>query len=72
MKSLLALIVALTLTGCAAQLVSSSPRTVMIKASPVKMAEAQTMADAECHKHQRYARLTNPPRQGNFLFDCVE
>lgn len=64
---------AMLLAGCAAQVVSSSPRTVVIRAGDARIAEAQTMADAECQKHGRHARLIErpSPRSSEFVYDCV-
>lgn len=67
----------LLLTGCAAQVVSSSPRTVVIDAGVPpkwKSADAQRLADAECAKHRRYARMVGRPNEDTreFVFDCIE
>lgn len=74
MKFLFAALAAVLLAGCAAHVVSSSPRTVVIAGAWNRVAEAQTLADAECGKHKRFARLVSKPRVGEnqHLFDCVE
>lgn len=62
------------LTGCAAKVVSSSPRTVVIAAPDAAVAEAQTLADAECRKYDRpHARLLRSPSptSNQFVYDCV-
>jgi hypothetical protein len=61
------------LSGCAAQVISSSPRTVVVRAGDARIAESQAMADAECAKHSRFARLiARPtPSSAEFIFDCV-
>jgi hypothetical protein len=74
MKKLLACLVCVVVAGCAAQVVSTSPRSVIVDANSQGMAAVQQIADAECKKHGRFARLVNAPRFGNnnYLFDCVE
>lgn len=67
--------VALTVSACGIPLqkvVSSSERSVLIQVLDGKMAKAQVMADAECAKHGRVARLSNY-RDANVvhLYDCV-
>lgn len=59
--------------GCAAKLVSSSPRTVVISAGDARVQESQDMADKECAKHGRFARLIGKPTPSSdqFTFDCV-
>ena len=61
------------LAGCAAKLVSTSPRTVVISASDVFVQESQDMADKECAKHGRFARMIGKPSptSDQFTFDCV-
>lgn len=62
------------LIGCAAQVVSSSPRTVVVRAPDGAIAESQKLADVECAKHGRYARMIErpSPRSAEFVFDCVQ
>ena len=67
---LLVVLAAAALTGCAAQIVSSSPRTVVVLAQ-AGMKEAQPKADSECRKYGRYARWVNT-HLTTFTFDCVE
>lgn len=61
------------LAGCATEVVSTSPRTVVIRARDNAYAESQKLADAECAKYQRFARLiARPgPTSAEFIFDCV-
>jgi len=63
------------LVGCAigAKVISSSPRTVVVRAGDARVQEAQNLADQECGKHQRHARLTQSPTpdSSNFVYDCV-
>lgn len=63
------------LTGCAAKVLSSNPRSVTVQAGQVKIAEAQTLADAECSKYKRFARLIIRPTDNtpnHWVFDCIE
>lgn len=63
------------LTGCAAKVLSSNPRSVTVQAGQVKISEAQTLADAECSKYKRFARLTIRPTDNtpnHWVFDCIE
>ena len=60
------------ITGCAAQLISSSERTVVIRAGSAQAAESQKVADEECKKHGRHARLSLKPTPNEFIYDCVE
>lgn len=73
-KMISVFLAALALTGCAAKVVSSSPRTVVVSAPDNSVAEAQGLADAECRKHQRFARLIErpSPTSDQFIFDCVQ
>lgn len=66
-KIILALSVAL-LSGCAASVKASSPRSAVIHAGGI--ASAQKLADSECAKHQRFAKFV---QGGDFVFhfDCV-
>lgn len=61
------------LAGCASQVVSSSPRTVVIRAGDLRIQESQDLADKECAKHQRFARLVArpTPTSSEFVYDCV-
>jgi hypothetical protein len=66
-----------TLFGCAAQVTSSTPRSVIVNAGkpPTSAATAQTMADAECKKNGRYASMKGRPVYGesnDYVFDCVQ
>ncbi len=75
MKVVVALL-ALGLVGCGIQprVVSSSPRSVVVMSPGDKVGPAQTMADAECAKVRRLARLKDRPgpNDNEFVFDCIE
>ena len=68
-------IVVVLLQGCAAQVLSSNPRSVTVQAGQVMIANAQKLADAECSKHKRFARLVIRPTDftpNHWVFDCIE
>lgn len=70
MRTLLMVGLAL-LTGCASHVVSASERTVVVNAGSREIAQAQSMATAECGKYGRRARLVRLPRDDRtFVFDC--
>lgn len=62
---------AILVSGCAAKVLSSSPRTVVVNAGSLQVAEAQVLADAECKKHSRFAKLSGKATPNQFVFDCV-
>ena len=64
--------VALVLGGCAAKVLSSSPRSVVIRAFVDQTADAQRMADTECGKHGLKARINSRPNVDQLIFDCVQ
>ncbi len=72
MKMLTAMLACAVVSGCAAQVISSSERTVMVKGFMRHAAEAQALADAQCAKGGRRARLTQMPTEDRsvYLFDC--
>lgn len=77
MKSVALVVLLVALGGCAAQVTSSTPRSVIVSAGkpPASAATAQAMADAECKKHGRYASLKGRPSYGesnDYVFECVQ
>lgn len=62
------------LVGCASSVVSSNPRNVVVESQSLNAAEAQRLADAECKKHNRYAKMTikGDYWDRNYTFECVE
>ena len=77
MRNITSAIAVLALVGCAAQVTSSTPRSVIVNAGkpPTSAATAQAMADAECKKHGRYASMKGRPVYGesnDYVFDCVQ
>lgn len=67
-------IVASALGGCSTSVISSSPRNVVVESQSLNAKEAQRLADAECSKHNRYAKMTikGDYWDRNYTFECVE
>jgi hypothetical protein len=63
----------LLMSGCVStEVLSSSDRTVVVRASRSHVTDAQALADAECKKHGRYARLSTKESGHQIIFDCIE
>ena len=64
----------LILLGCETTVISANPRQVIVKSSELDARESQRLAEAECGKHQRYARMSLKATniEPNYTFDCVE
>ncbi|HHM8127003.1 TPA: hypothetical protein ACRMWJ_005763 [Pseudomonas aeruginosa] len=62
------------LVGCSTSVVSSNPRNVVVESQSLNAAEAQKLADAECRKHNRYAKMTikGDYWDRNYTFECAE
>jgi hypothetical protein len=71
MKFILSMIICISLTSCAVKLLSSSERSVIVQARMQDAAQAQKLADAECAKYGRHARLALKPHVTQYVFDCV-
>lgn len=59
-------------SGCAAKIIAATPRSVTVEAMDV--AAATPVAQAECQKHGRHARLagsTQVDLLNGYVFDCV-
>lgn len=67
----LVVVLAVLLAGCAAQVRSSGERSVVIWAPGNAVAEAQGLAERECGKHGRTARLAGQLNNGNLVYDCL-
>lgn len=69
------LVVCLTVSGCSGMVnnsvISSSERTVVVESFYDDLKKAQLLADAECAKYQRVARLSGPARNYKLIYDCV-
>jgi hypothetical protein len=74
MKSIATLLACAAITGCAASVETSNARTVVVKGNRQQADAAQQLADAECAKHGRIARLSIPNLPGNprYVYDCVQ
>lgn len=71
MKIIAVAALAAVLVGCAAQVISSSERTVVVKARIQDVAEAQALADTECKKRGTLAKLSGKMSINQYVFDCV-
>jgi hypothetical protein len=69
MRGLL-LVGVVVLAGCAAQVISSSERSVVVRARIHDVADAQRLADAECAKYGRKARLGGKLTNNQYSYDC--
>lgn len=67
-------IACIVLSGCATgpQVISSSPRTIVVRGGSALVQEAQDLAENECKKHKLHARLSGKPTVNQFVFDCIE
>lgn len=67
-------VVTSALGGCSTSVISSNARNVVVESQSLNAAEAQRLADAECQKHNRYAKMTNKGDywDRNYTFECVE
>ncbi len=72
MKFAMLTIIALIVTGCAAKVISTSERSVMIQARIQDAAEAQELATKECAKYNRVARFTIKPHINQYAYDCID
>lgn len=65
-------VLALVLSGCAAQVLSAGERTVVIKARSNDDAGAIALAETECNKRGLHARLSIQASPVKYVFDCIE
>lgn len=74
MKILLGIALSFILCGCTTHVVSSNPRSVLVESAWLNAKEAQRLADAECAKHGRYAKMTLKAdyTEQTYSFDCVD
>jgi hypothetical protein len=73
--SMLVLTGAVSLASCAPQITGSNERGGMLHMGlgPAKRAKAFKLAEAECAKHDRVARVTGHSEWDNsFTYDCVD
>lgn len=74
LRPFLVIVGCLMLLGCETTVISANPRQVIVKSSELDARESQRLAEAECGKHQRYARMSLKATNidPNYTFDCVE
>ena len=74
LRLILVIVGCLMLLGCETTVISANPRQVIVKSSELDAKESQRLAEAECGKHQRYARMSLKATNidPNYTFDCVE
>ena len=72
MYKLFVFVLSIALCACSPRLVTSSDRTVIINTGSARIGDAQKLADQECGKHKRIARLTMKPTPNQYVFDCIE
>ena len=71
MRAVVALMAVFVLAGCAAKVISATPRNVIVQARTQDIADATVLANAECKKQGMYARLGSKPTPNHYSFDCV-
>jgi hypothetical protein len=66
--------VSITLSSCTTAVISANARSVVVESQSLNAKEAQRLADAECSKHKRYAKMTikGDYWDRNYTFECVE
>jgi ABC-type molybdate transport system substrate-binding protein len=63
----------LLITGCAASVITSNERMVMVHAGSLDAKKAMDLAQTECAKYHRHARLTAKPDEDmQWVFDCIQ
>ena len=74
MRIVVIVVVCLFLNGCMTSVVSSTPRSVIVESQWLNAGEAQRLADEECVKHQRFAKMTFKADywERNYVFECLE
>ncbi|MFS2034412.1 hypothetical protein ACEN8I_10315 [Polaromonas sp. CT11-55] len=66
------LMVCALLSGCAAELLSTSEKLIVVKGRPSQLPDASEIAETECQKRGgRHARLITKPAEGQYGFECV-
>ena len=72
--TIIMLLVAFVVAGCPTHLVSSDERSVVVESQSRKADDAQKIADAECAKSKRSAKMTSEAGywDRNYIFECVD
>ena len=70
----LIVLLGVAVSGCGTSVVSSNPRSVIVESQMMDAKEAQRLADIECAKHTRYAKMTFKADywERNYTFECVQ
>lgn len=72
MRVLFLIAAAALVSGCAAKIIDSNERMVMVNAGQLDAAGAMKLAREECAKHGRHARLNARPFDDRqWAFDCI-
>lgn len=60
------------LSGCAAEMLSTSDKLIIVKGRPSQVDDAKDIAETECQKRGAWhARLISKPASGQYGFECV-
>ncbi|MCZ8256205.1 MAG: hypothetical protein O9327_11115 [Polaromonas sp.] len=60
------------LSGCAAELISTNEKLIIVKGRPSQLVDATEIAETECQKRGRmHARLISKPAPEQYGFECV-
>ena len=60
------------LSGCAAEMLSTSEKLIVVKGRPSQLPDATEIAETECQKRGGWhARLITKPAEGQYGFECV-
>lgn len=60
------------ISGCAAQVIGATPRSVTVQAGSAMVGEATALAEKECQKQGLHARAAGKNSPNQFVFDCVQ
>jgi len=73
MNRILIVAAIILMAGCSTttEVLSSSERTVVVKASIDNVADAQALAIVECKKYGRHARLSGKSSHHEYIYDCI-
>ena len=68
----LSLVAIMSLAACAPQVISSNPRSVVVGAGSELYGPAQSVANDECEKYNRYAVFSEKISTMQWAFNCVD
>jgi hypothetical protein len=76
MRVVLVIALGLAVIGCRPSITSSSPNHVTVESYQMNEVQAQQIADAECAKYHRRARIALKPTtredEREYIFSCIE